>query len=141
MHAQLLSCAQLFVTPWTVGSYVGFPRQEHWSGLPFLSPGSLPDPGIEPLSPVSPSRAGRLFTTVSPGKPPRSVQGSPFPKVNCTQSSCSLRQQGSALTHTRVGSALRSSWDALTYDSGYPITATRKHVTLGNTVYPGDLSS
>ena len=31
---------------------MGFPRQEHWSGLPFLSPGHLPDPGIEPASPA-----------------------------------------------------------------------------------------
>ena len=33
-----------FVTPWTVR----FPRQEYWSGLPFLPPGDLPDPGIDP---------------------------------------------------------------------------------------------
>ena len=31
---------------------VGFSRQEYWSGLPFLSPGNLPDPGIEPGSPT-----------------------------------------------------------------------------------------
>ena len=39
------------VTPWTLASQaplsVGFSRQEYWSGLPFLSPGDLPDPGIE----------------------------------------------------------------------------------------------
>ena len=47
---------QLFVTPWTVAYHVplsmGFPGQEYWSGLPFPSPGDLPDPGIEPRSPV-----------------------------------------------------------------------------------------
>ena len=48
---------------------MGFPRQEYWSGLPFPPPGDLPDPGIQPLSPVSPALAGRLFTTESPGKP------------------------------------------------------------------------
>ena len=32
---------------------MGFPRQEYWSGLPFPSPGDLPDPGIEPASPMS----------------------------------------------------------------------------------------
>ena len=37
-----------------------FPRQEHWNGFPFLSPGHLPNPGIEP---VPPARAGSLFTT------------------------------------------------------------------------------
>ena len=31
---------------------MGFSRQEYWSGLPFLSPGDLPDPGIEPGSPA-----------------------------------------------------------------------------------------
>ena len=49
-----LSCARLFVTPWTVAhqapSSVGFSRQAYWSGLPFPSPGDLPDPGIEPGS-------------------------------------------------------------------------------------------
>ena len=32
--------------------FLGFPRQEHWSGLPFPSPGDLPDPGIDPRSPA-----------------------------------------------------------------------------------------
>ena len=49
------------------GSLVnGFPRQEYWSGLPFPSPGDLPDPGIEP---ISPALAGGFFTTEPPGKP------------------------------------------------------------------------
>ena len=42
---------------------MGFSRQEYWSGLPFLSPGDLPDPEVEPTSPVSPALAGRFFTT------------------------------------------------------------------------------
>ena len=45
---------------------MGFPRQECWSGLPFPSPGDLPNPGIKP---TSPALAGRFFTTESPGKP------------------------------------------------------------------------
>ena len=48
---------------------IGFPRQEYWSGLPFPSPGYLPDLGIEPMSPVSPALAARFFTTEPPGKP------------------------------------------------------------------------
>ena len=44
------------VTPWTVARQpplsVAFPRQEYWSGLPFPSPGYLPDPGIKPASPA-----------------------------------------------------------------------------------------
>ena len=49
---KLLSRVQLFVTPWTVACEaplsMEFSRQEYWSGLPFSSPGDLPDPGIEP---------------------------------------------------------------------------------------------
>ena len=40
-----------------------FPREEYRSGLPFPSPGDLPDPGIEPASPATPALAGRFFTT------------------------------------------------------------------------------
>ena len=40
---------------------MGFLRQEYWSGLPFLPPGHLPDPGIKPTSLVSPALAGRFF--------------------------------------------------------------------------------
>ena len=48
---------------------MGFFRQEYLSRLPFPSPGDLPDPGIEPTSPVSPVLAGRFFTTEPPGRP------------------------------------------------------------------------
>ena len=51
-----LSHVRLFATPWTVDyqapSSMGFSRQECWSGLPFTSPGALPDPGIKPGSPA-----------------------------------------------------------------------------------------
>ena len=40
----------------------GISRQEYWGGLPFPSPGDLPDPGIEPTSLVSPALAGGFFT-------------------------------------------------------------------------------
>ena len=57
----------LFVTPWTVARQAPlswqFSRQEYWSGLPFPTPGDLPDPGIEPMSPVSSALAGGFFTT------------------------------------------------------------------------------
>ena len=45
------SHVRLFATPWTVAHQaplsMGFPRQEYWSGFPFLPPGDLPDPGME----------------------------------------------------------------------------------------------
>ena len=60
----------LFATPWTVSHQaplsMGFSRQEYWSGLPFLSPGDLPDPGMEPMSPAF--QADPL-TSELPGKP------------------------------------------------------------------------
>ena len=46
-----------------------FSRKEHWSGLPFPTTGDLSDPGIKPMSLVSPALAGGFFTTVPPGKP------------------------------------------------------------------------
>ena len=53
----LLSCVQFFATLWTVahqGSLsMDFSREEYWSGLPFPTPGDLPDQGIEPVFPVS----------------------------------------------------------------------------------------
>ena len=42
---------------------MGLSRQEHWSVLPCTPPGDLLDPGIKPMSPVSPALAGRFFTT------------------------------------------------------------------------------
>ena len=45
---------------------MGFPRQEYWSGLPFPSPGDLPEPGGKP---ASPAMAGGFFTAKPPGKP------------------------------------------------------------------------
>ena len=54
MKVKSLSHIQLFATPWTVAYQsplsMGFSRQEYWSGLPFPSPGDLPDSGIEPGS-------------------------------------------------------------------------------------------
>ena len=57
----------LFAIPWTVAYQappsMEFSRQEYWSGLPFLSPGELPDSGIKPGSPAL--QAGAL-----PSEPP-----------------------------------------------------------------------
>ena len=61
-------------TLWTVVSQaplsMGFSQQEnYWSGLPFPSPGNLPNPGIELISPMSPVLAGRFITPEPPGNP------------------------------------------------------------------------
>ena len=56
VKVKLLSYVWLFATPWTVAHQappsMGFSRQEYWSGLPFASPGDLPNPGIDPTSPA-----------------------------------------------------------------------------------------
>ena len=62
------SCPTL-ATPWTIDCQVlstGFSRQEYWSGLPFPSPGDLPDPEIKPRSPVLQEDS---LPTEIPGKP------------------------------------------------------------------------
>ena len=62
------SRVRLFETSWTVAGQAslstGFSRQEYWSGLPFPSPGDLPDPGTEPRSPA-------LQADSLPAEPPR----------------------------------------------------------------------
>ena len=58
------SCDPMDYSP--PGSSLGFPKQEYRSGLPFPSPGHLPNPGIEPMSPAL---AGRIPTTEPPRKP------------------------------------------------------------------------
>ena len=76
----LLSCVQLFATPWTVAYLaplsMGFSRQEYWSGLPFPSPGDLPNPGIEPGSPA-------LQTDALPSEPPHTHTHTHTAPPNC----------------------------------------------------------
>ena len=65
--SETFSHVQLFVPPWTVACQaplsMGFSRQEQWGGLPFTSPGDLPNPGTEPRSPT-------LQADSLPSKPP-----------------------------------------------------------------------
>ena len=70
VKVKLLSRVQLFVTPWTIAYQapqpMEFSRQEYWSGLPFLSPGDLPNPRIEPGSLTLQADA---LPSEPPGKP------------------------------------------------------------------------
>ena len=67
---EMLSRVRLFAIPWTVAYQVPpsmeFSRQEYWMGLPFPSPGDLPNPGIEPRSP---SVQADALPAEPPGKP------------------------------------------------------------------------
>ena len=62
----------LTVASWTLAHQaplsMELSRQEFWSGLPFPTPGDLPDPGMESSSLVSPALAGGVFTTAPPGE-------------------------------------------------------------------------
>ena len=66
---KLLSCVRLFVTPWTVAYQVppslGFSRQQYWSGLPFPSPGDLPDPEIKSRTSLDVTLANIFFQSVA----------------------------------------------------------------------------
>ena len=92
-------CAQSYPTlcdPWTVAHQaplsMGFSRQEYWSGVPFPSPGDLPDPGIEPRSPAL--RADAL-TSEPPGKPLRAWQFTPVSLPGESQGRRSMAGYGS----------------------------------------------
>ena len=69
----MLSCVWHFVTPWTIAHqaalFMGFSRQGHWRGPPFLSLGIFPTQGSNPCLFASPTLAGRFLTIVPPGKP------------------------------------------------------------------------
>ena len=68
------------MTLWTVAHQaslsMGFSRQGYWSGLPFPSPGDLPDPGIEPRSPALQADSS---PSEPPGKPLYKTQVTPIP--------------------------------------------------------------
>ena len=70
---QTLQSCLTFVTPWMVARQtplsLGFSKQEYWSGLPFPPPGYFPDPGIEPMSPVSPALQVGSLPSEPVGKP------------------------------------------------------------------------
>ena len=77
----LLSCfshVRFFMTLRTLAGQtllpIGLSWQEYWSGLLFPPPGDLPDPGIEPVSPMSPALAGRFLPPALPGKPQSTIR-------------------------------------------------------------------
>ena len=72
------SHVQLFMIPWAAvhqaSLSMGLSRQEKWSGLPLPPPGDLPNPGIEPMSLVSPALAGGFFTTGATWETPSEIK-------------------------------------------------------------------
>ena len=94
---------------------MGFSRQEYWSGLLFLSPGDLPDPGTEPGSPV-------LLADALPSEPPGKTQNAnstrcrPPEALNRCQSSCSKCDEQSGLeAQAKLDQAPRICWTRRTH--------------------------
>ena len=83
------------MTPRTVAHQASlsmrFLRQEYWSGLPFTSPGDLPDPGVET---VSPTLAGGFFTTEPAGKPQSQFFSSLYHTFVAVLEKCQRRVSG-----------------------------------------------
>ena len=63
LFSHVLLCATLWTVACQLPLSMGFSRKEYWSGLPCPPPGDLSDPGIKPVSFMSPALAGRFFTT------------------------------------------------------------------------------
>ena len=118
---KLLSRVWLFATPWTVAYQappsMGFSRQECWSGLPFPSPGNLPNPGIEPGSPA-------LQADTLPSEPPgfnlRKGRGKKGMGANNWMGQIENKQQCSRLIAVQLLSHVRlfvTPWTAALQDS------------------------
>ena len=109
----MLSHVQFFVTSGTVAHQaplsMGFPRQEHWSGLPLPSPGDLPHLGVES---TSPALAGEFFTTESSGNPPERVG-----KWSRSVLSDSLRPHGAYQAPPSMGFSRQKCWSGLPFPS------------------------
>ena len=95
-HTCMLSCfigVRLLGTPWTVTCqaplFIGFSRQAYWSELPCPPPGDLPNPGIKPMSLMSPALAGRFFTTSTNLGSPQYISGNSYRRELLTHF-CSL---------------------------------------------------
>ena len=103
------SCLTLY-DPWTVAHQappsMGFSRQEYWSGLPFPSPGDLPDPGIEPRSPTLQADA---LTSAPPGKPGvyKVPLNSGVIRSHCSCKSHQCVSESESVSHSIVSDSLR----------------------------------
>ena len=106
-----LSRVRLFATLWTVAyqasPFMGFSKQEYWSGLPFPSPGDLPDPGIEPGPPALEADA---LTSEPPGKPQKAQR----------------RHQRKLMAVIAIAVGLSASFCAHAQNNGLPKMSTSK---------------
>ena len=108
----------LFVTPVACQAplSMGFSRQEYWSGLPCPPPGDLPDPGIEPMSLMSPALAGGFFQA-NAGLPCYLKPGYSFKRVSRVQKNKNKKAGVSIWSRKNRASGERLSW--LTYPNNW----------------------
>ena len=117
------SCVRLFAIPWTVAQQaplsMGSSRQEYWSGLPCPPPGDLPDPGIKPMSPVSPALGNGLFTISITREAPNEHQ----PRTDGKKGAAA---PGNTMCKMRAGRLQGSEWGWFGWEKGkYEVTAKR----------------
>ena len=134
-EVKLLSRVRLFVTPWTVAHQapsMGFSRQEYWSGLPFPSPGDLPDPEIEPWSPALQADA---LTSEPPGLWLIDWEDRSFvPYLSLTQ--LLIKNRAVYITKIRLprASSSHASWSSVSaiwvYFQNYDIASGKKKLEL-----------
>ena len=110
-----LSHVQLFETSWAVACQaplpMEFPRQEHWSGLPFFSPGDLPYPGIKPRSPALKAVS---LPSEPPRKPPRILcKKKYFYRIKMAFVCWRLVFQAELFTHTLHHSVVERMWSEI----------------------------
>ena len=113
-----------FVTLWTITHqaplFTGFSRQEYWSGLPFFSPGNLPNPRIEPRSPELQTDS---LLSEPPGKP-ELVEGVVFKADQLSVS------HGDILKSTNACAIFQSNYIRISWEGDWLSRATK--------VFPGD---
>ena len=108
---------------------MGFLRQEYWRGLPFLPPGNLPDPGIEPTS-MSPALQADYLSSELLGKPLILVIGPLFPEITWHLGAQTLRLWGYQKINILVHHPPKVSFiSVLTDSSSHPLESIRNELT------------
>ena len=91
------SYVQLFATLWAVSHQaamsMGFSRQEYWSGLPFLPPGDLPEPGNKPVSPAASVLKVDSLPSEPPGLPQMQESKNGLEFINTWKGRCPLKDR------------------------------------------------
>ena len=94
-----------------------FSRQEYWSGLPFLSPGDLPDPGIKPVSPVAPALQADSLLLSHWGSPEQLLVVS-FSRVGHPQSTEIRANRGTMIANVQLQTRKSETFTLCSHPAG-----------------------